>query len=129
MLSERAKTLPTVEAAFTWVRNNVTGGIVKMQWSAAGRLLVMNVDPHTPQPSEFGDLARNSYLGNSTTDYSIKNGKILTSFGNQTFETAVYKLGDRYLAARSNEFGYANYEIIATPDNLSTDVKSAGVSR
>ena len=23
----------------------------------------------------------------------------------------VYKLGDKYLAARSNEFGYANYEV------------------
>jgi hypothetical protein len=27
------------------------------------------------------------------------------------FEVAVYKVGDKYLAARSNEFGYANYEV------------------
>jgi hypothetical protein len=27
----------------------------------------------------------------------------------------VYKLGDTYYGARSNEFGYANYEMIATP--------------
>ena len=26
-----------------------------------------------------------------------------------------YKLGDTYYAARSNEFGYANYEIIPPP--------------
>ncbi|MGJ7508657.1 DUF3604 domain-containing protein [Variovorax sp. GT1P44] len=118
-----------INTKFTWVRNNVTGGVVKMQWSAEGRLLIMNVDPRKPQPSEFGDLSRNSYLGNSTTDYSIKNGKIVTSFGNRTYETAVYKLGDRYLAARSNEFGYANYEIVPTPDNLGTDVKSAAAPR
>jgi hypothetical protein len=27
------------------------------------------------------------------------------------FDVNVYKLGDRYCAARSNEFGFANYEI------------------
>jgi len=27
------------------------------------------------------------------------------------FEIALYKLGDRYLAARSYEYGYANYEV------------------
>jgi hypothetical protein len=26
-------------------------------------------------------------------------------------EITVYKLGDKYYGARSNEFGYANYEI------------------
>jgi len=25
----------------------------------------------------------------------------------------VYQLGDRYIAARSNEFGYANYDVVA----------------
>jgi hypothetical protein len=27
-------------------------------------------------------------------------------------EVGVYKLGDKYYGARSNEFGYVNYEII-----------------
>ncbi len=27
------------------------------------------------------------------------------------FDVTVYKLGDKYIAARSNEFGYANYEV------------------
>ena len=30
----------------------------------------------------------------------------------------VYKLGDKYYGARSNEFGYANYEIIPVPTQL-----------
>ncbi len=30
-------------------------------------------------------------------------------------EVAVYKLGDTYYAARSNEFGYANYELLPKP--------------
>jgi hypothetical protein len=35
----------------------------------------------------------------------------VTSVADTPFQTTVYKLGDKYLAARSNEFGYANYEI------------------
>ena len=27
------------------------------------------------------------------------------------FEVTVYRLGDKLVAARSNEFGYANYEV------------------
>jgi len=27
------------------------------------------------------------------------------------FAVTVYKVGDKYIAARSNEFGYANYEV------------------
>jgi hypothetical protein len=27
------------------------------------------------------------------------------------FDVAIYKLGDKYIAARSNEFNHANYEI------------------
>jgi len=29
-------------------------------------------------------------------------------------------MGDKYFAARSNEFGYANYEVVPTPLNLDT---------
>jgi len=31
--------------------------------------------------------------------------------GGAPFEVAVYKSGDKYLAARSSEFGFANYEV------------------
>ena len=34
-------------------------------------------------------------------------------------ETAVYKMGDKYLGVRSNEFGYANYQIIPAVVELS----------
>jgi hypothetical protein len=38
---------------------------------------------------------------------------------NTPFELAVYKMGDQYYGARSNEFGYANYELLAKgPQNL-----------
>jgi hypothetical protein len=34
-------------------------------------------------------------------------------------EVTVYKLGNKYLGVRSNEFGYANYELIPEVTYLS----------
>ena len=34
------------------------------------------------------------------------------------FEITVYKLGDKYYGARSNEFGYVNYELIPALQEL-----------
>ena len=34
----------------------------------------------------------------------------MTTLSQASLEITVYKLGDKYYAARSNEFGYANYE-------------------
>ena len=43
--------------------------------------------------------------------YEIRGGRIITMLGGTPFEVTVYKIGDKYVAARSNEFTYANYEI------------------
>ena len=39
----------------------------------------------------------------------------------------VYKTGDKYQAARSNEFGFANYEIVPAPNNLNNYGKEVHV--
>ena len=44
--------------------------------------------------------------------YYIKTGRSSAALVGTPIEITVYKVGDKYLAARSNEFGYANYEII-----------------
>ena len=36
---------------------------------------------------------------------------LVTTIANTPFEITVYKVGDKYVAARSNEFGYANYQV------------------
>ena len=41
-----------------------------------------------------------------------------STIGNAPFEVTVSKMGDKYFGARSNKFGYANYEIVPTPTNL-----------
>jgi hypothetical protein len=41
----------------------------------------------------------------------------------------VYKVGDKYLAARSNEFGYANYEISTPKPELNPLEAAPGQSK
>lgn len=45
--------------------------------------------------------------------YEIRDGKLVSELDGTPFEITVYKLGEKYMAARSNEFGYANYEVTA----------------
>ena len=42
----------------------------------------------------------------------------MTDLVGTPIEISVYKVGDKYLAARSNEFGYANYEVIPAVEEL-----------
>ena len=69
-------------------------------------------------PSLAGDSIEASYLGASRT-YNIANGKIVTELVGTPIEISVYKVGDKYIGARSNEFGYANYEIVPAVAELS----------
>jgi hypothetical protein len=119
-----------------YLQNNVTGSKLRMAFSASGRANVTEtLTPKEPnydtskfapnqgqkreylagrgalQPSETSDPAVSSYLG-ATSPYYINNGKLVTELYGTPFEITVYKAGDKYYGARSNEFGYANYEII-----------------
>jgi hypothetical protein len=105
-----------------WLQNNVTGGKFLVAWGKDGARNVKYVNPKVPLPSETGDVEREAYLGTSSA-YQLKGGKIVVNVGGAPIETAVYKVGDKYLAARSNEFGYANYEVIPTPTQLGSEVE------
>jgi hypothetical protein len=76
-----------------------------------GQLQVRYVGRNVALQSLTGDTVKASYLGTSQT-YNIVNGKIVTALEGTPIETAVYKLGDKYFGARSDEFGHANYEVI-----------------
>jgi len=82
-----------------------------------GQFQVRYVDKKMTMQSLSGDAAEASYLGTSRT-YNIKDGKIQTDLVGTPIDITVYKMGDKYLAARSNEFGYANYEIIPVVTEL-----------
>jgi len=97
-----------------WVRNNVTGDQVSENFTEDGQTTVFHVGRYMNQPSGFGPLQRDGYQG-TTTPYKIQQGKLITYVSQDPYAITVYKVGDSYYGARSNEFGYANYEIVKTP--------------
>ena len=97
-----------------WVRNNVTGEEFSVAYTKEGQGIAWHVGKSADTPSSVGNLVRDGYQG-TTTPYKIEGGKLVTTISQDPFSVAIYKLGDTYYGARSNEFGYANYEIIPTP--------------
>ena len=97
-----------------WVRNNVTGEQFSSYYTSDGDTIVWHIGPGATIPSYLGNPIRNGYQGN-TTPYKIEGGKVITKVAQDPYSVAIYKLGDTYYGARSNEFGYANYEMIPSP--------------
>lgn len=83
-----------------------------------GEFQVRYVGKKMTLQSLIGNPVAASYGGGSQT-YNIKDGKLVTSLVGTPIETTIYKLGDKYLGARNNEFGYANYEIIPIQEEVS----------
>jgi hypothetical protein len=124
-----------------WLQNNVTGTKIQITYSASGvanaTQTLTPIDPayvtsklaqnqgqslvvhatDTVQPSAVGDPVASSYLA-ATSPYYINNGKLVTVIAGTPIEVTAYKLGDKYYGARSNEFGYANYQIIPVVPEL-----------
>lgn len=97
-----------------WVRNNVTGEQFSQNFTTEGQTIVFRVGKYPAVPGGYGNVVRDGYQG-TTSPYKIANGKLVTFVSQHPYSVAVYKLGKTYYGARSNEFGYANYEIVPTP--------------
>jgi hypothetical protein len=97
-----------------WVRNNATGDQFSIAYTAEGQSNVWHIGRNVSTPSYYGNPARDGYQG-TTTPYKIEGGKVVTTISQEPYAVTVYKLGDIYYGARSNEFGYANYEMIPSP--------------
>ena len=101
-----------------WLRNTVTGQVLKARYDEGGSVLLLHVGKRATLTSLTGNQPRNAYQ-NVALPYSIRDGKIVTLLSGTPIEMAVYKLGNQYFGARSNEFGYANYEFLTKgPNNL-----------
>jgi hypothetical protein len=109
LTNDQLKTLLVGKAV--WLRNTVTGEQFRVSFTSGGQSIISHVGSIATLPSHAGNLARSGYLG-VTTPYTIENGKLVTTLSEAPYADTVYKLGDTYYAARSNEFGYANYEIM-----------------
>ena len=88
----------------------MTGQRFEILYGLDGRRLILSVDGKQPPAGGVGDVLHSGELG-SPAQYEVRGGKIVTTIANTPFEITVYKVGDKYVAARSNEFGYANYEV------------------
>jgi hypothetical protein len=94
------------------------GYITQQLPSNLGELQLRYVGKNMGRQSLTGDAADASYFG-LTRSYFLKDGKIVSTLAGTPIEIAVYKVGDKYIGARSNEFGYANYEMIEAPKEKS----------
>jgi hypothetical protein len=97
-----------------WVRNSVTGHTFSASYTTEGHANFWHFGKNDIVPSGFGNVFRDGYQG-TTVPYKIEGGKVITFVSQDPYSVTVYKLGDSYYGARSNEFGYANYEMIPTP--------------
>ncbi|HEX5219011.1 MAG TPA: DUF3604 domain-containing protein [Verrucomicrobiae bacterium] len=94
------------------VRDTVTGRVYDILYGAGGRRMITSVDGRQPAPGDPFHVDDANSLG-APAHYEIKDGKIVTMLGNVPFDVSVYKLGDKYVAARASEFGYANYAVLS----------------
>lgn len=93
------------------VRNLVTGQRFELVFGTNGQRLVTSIDGKTPSPEVMGDL-----MFDQSTAYEIADNRLITTLNRTPFETTVYRSGDRYLASKSDEFGFANYEVKFTTE-------------
>ncbi len=97
-----------------WLQNNVSGEQFSANFTTDGNAIIFRTGFNTAVPSGFGKVALDGYEGN-TSRYAIADGKLTTFVSQDPYSVTVYKLGNTYYGARSNEFGFANYEIIPAP--------------
>ena len=89
------------------VINTITGDRYEILYGADGMRLVTYVNGRSTDLSDMAEISH----GPGETQYEIRDGLLITHLLGTTFEVTVYNLGKKYIAARSNEFGYANYEV------------------
>ncbi|HYV65925.1 MAG TPA: DUF3604 domain-containing protein, partial [Myxococcales bacterium] len=97
-----------------WVQNNVTGEQFSQNFTTEGSTTVFRVGFNAVTPSATGKAALDGYEG-MTSRYQIQGDRLITWVSQDPYSVTVYRLGSTYYAARSNEFGYANYEIVPLP--------------
>ncbi|MAT92788.1 MAG: hypothetical protein CME59_09315 [Halioglobus sp.] len=88
------------------VRNRVTGKTHTILYGTDGRRLVTAVDGQPQGLSEMGGM-----LHSNAPDYEIRDGRLITIIAGTPLEITVYRLGDKYLAARRGEYGFVNYDV------------------
>ena len=97
-----------------WIQNNVTAEQFSQNFTEEGQTTIFRIGLNADVPSGYGNVMRDGYQGTTST-YKIEGSKLITYVSQDPYAVTFYKLGNTYYGARSNEFGYANYEIIPAP--------------
>lgn len=95
------------------VRNTVTDQNFDVLFGLDGQRIITLANGNPSKPGELLQVMHSSMSG-SAAAYEIRDGRIVTTIDGTPFEVTVYRSGEKYVAARSNEFGFANYEVEET---------------
>lgn len=88
------------------VRNAVSGEEYEILNGPDGRRLITAVNGQMSAADGMDSVFHGRQM-----QYQLKDGRYEVEIAGTPIELTVYRLGDKYYAARSNEFGYANYEL------------------
>lgn len=123
----KGKDLETyVKGKALFIRNNVTGTSFKIRYAPEMNSIVMYVGRDELQPNLTGDLELMEYLG-ITTPYKFKNDQVVTQFGGKEIGLSIYKVKDTYYIARSNEYGFVNYEVLKEPLSSFSEMRESSL--
>ena len=84
------------------VRNTVTGTTSSVLFGLHGQRI----------DTALAGSGNSQSVSSTSAPFEIKDGHIVTTIEHTPFELTVYRSGDKYIAARNNEFGHANYELV-----------------
>jgi hypothetical protein len=93
------------------VHNTVTGQRFHVAYGEDGRRLISEIDGAAPPIGQIGNPLHGDVLG-AAAPYTVEDDRVRTTIAGTAFDVAVYRLGKRYFGARSNELGFANYEVV-----------------
>ncbi|WP_340109979.1 DUF3604 domain-containing protein [Pikeienuella sp. HZG-20] len=93
------------------VRNTVTGRTTNVLFGVNGKRIVTELDGELPNGGDLLEIMH-SGVSSSSASYEIKDGRIVTTIEGTPFDLTIYRAKDKHIAARSNEFGHANYELV-----------------
>lgn len=88
------------------IHNLVTGHDLEIRFDTNGHRHVTTVSSTGHNPDWIDDVALVA-----EAPYKIENDRITTTINGSSFDMFFYRLGDRYVAARSVEYGFVNYEV------------------
>lgn len=95
------------------IRNRVTGELYEATYGADGRRSLRNLSEAQVRLAGM-QAVHGGPAGDGIAPYEIRDGRVMTTFGGQTFEAIVFNVDGKYLAARSDEGGHLNYEIVSS---------------